>query len=156
MGRKKTYTSAKRLKEDIEAYFAGITVRRAVTEFIDTGERTNKGKPILREVPVKDLNGEPIYETVFLKPPTITGLCLFLGISLDTFENYAKDKTLGEVISWARLVIEQYLEEQLSIRDKPQGIIFNLKNNFGYTEKSEVTVGGVEEYIRGLGSEQAF
>ena len=36
---------------------------------------------------------------------------------------------------------ENYLEEILLSQGKPTGVIFNLKNNFGWVDKQEIEVG---------------
>lgn len=66
-----------------------------------------------------------------------------------TFENYSHRPEFAEICSEAKLRIEAYLAEQLNIRDRPQGIIFNLENNFGWKNKKEVELGeGTREAMR--------
>ena len=67
---------------------------------------------------------------------TITGLCYAIGVSKDTFYQYAKDKDFGEIIDEARLIVENAYE--LSLRKNGRtGDIFALKN-FGWVDKTEV------------------
>ena len=72
------------------------------------------------------------------KPWMITGLCIHLHIYKDTFYEYAKIPQFSDSIKLARQMIENYSGRQL-FREVGQvtGIIFNLKNNFGWVDKFE-------------------
>ena len=145
MGRYKAYRTPAALSRAVTAYFTAITRKVRLTEWADTGERTAKGKPVYTEREVLDADGQPVYRTVYTSPPTVTGLCLALGISRDTWENYARDEAYpgyADVVRDARLRFEAYLEEELLSREKGvQGIIFNLQNNYGWREKRELELG---------------
>lgn len=63
---------------------------------------------------------------------TITGLCLAIGINKDTFYEYAKRPEYEEIISYARLIVENSYE--LSLRKNGRTAdIFGLKN-FGWRD----------------------
>lgn len=67
------------------------------------------------------------------RPPTITGLALYLGFnSKQTFYNYGEKKRFMESVNRARMRIEEYAEEQLYSREGQRGAEFNLKYNFGW------------------------
>ena len=89
---------------------------------------------------VLDADGEPITYTEWLRPPTISGICLALGIERSTWQNYADAKRYpkhAKVCERARMRIECYLEELLSTKEKSvQGVIFNLQNNYWNREKA--------------------
>lgn len=125
-GRPKKYT-AKQFREAVEAYFARL---RTIVPMLDP-----LGENLL------DVNGDPIVRTVYTIPPTISGLCLALGIDRSTWQNYAdpeQNPKHAPVCEDVRLRIEAYLEEQLLTREKSlQGIIFNLQNNYGWRERHE-------------------
>lgn len=116
-GRPKKYTK-KSLEAAVKGYFAGIS---------------------------KGGDGSP-WAAEYKRPPTVSGLCLYLGIDRSTWQNYADPKLhpeLREITAYARMRMETYLEEQLLIREKNvQGLIFNLQNNYGWREKREVELGG--------------
>ena len=130
MGRQKKYTK-KTLEEAIDLYFRSISGLRQA--------RNGIGAPIL------DDDGEPIMVRVYAVPPTISGLCLYLGIDRSTWQNYLNREAnpdMAGVAEYARARIEAYLEEQLLVREKSvQGIIFNLQNNYGWKNKTEVELG---------------
>lgn len=71
------------------------------------------------------------------EPYTITGLCIALDICRDTLCEYAKKEEFSDTIKKAKLRVENYLEKHLITDNGTTGIIFNLKNNFGWRDKQE-------------------
>ena len=139
-GRPKKYKTNKALSREIDKYFDSISKTEELSEVYVTG-KDKKGKDILARRAVLNDNGEPIKNTRWLSPPTITGMCLFLGISRQTFDTYCKEAEFLDTTTRARTRIENYLEQQL-YRDKGvNGIIFNLSNNFGWKDKKEIDLG---------------
>lgn len=130
-GRPKKYTK-KSLQQAVDGYFASIS--RKVQALDDDGEV------------IRNDAGEPIWVTEYVRPPSVSGLCLYLGIDRSTWQNYANQELhpeLAGVTAQARVRMEAYLEEQLLTREKNvQGLIFNLQNNYGWREKREVELGG--------------
>ncbi|MBR4204364.1 MAG: hypothetical protein IKQ92_02710 [Clostridia bacterium] len=137
-GRPRKYT-ARDFGEDTEKYFRSISYR---TEDED----------------VLNLDGKPVVRLLYAEPPTISGLCAALGIDRQTWRNYEdeeKNPEFAEVCRGVRMRIEAYLERELLTREKSvQGIIFNLSNNYGWTEKREtanrVEVGLEDETRRAM------
>ena len=68
---------------------------------------------------------------------TLTGLILALGISKETFYQYAKKDEFKEIINRARLRIENTYEQDLRNKGR-SGDIFALKN-FGWRDQQEIT-----------------
>ncbi len=130
MARPKKY-SKKELEEAIEKYFRSISALR---------EARDKNGRVLQNA-----DGEAIMVTEYAVPPTVSGLCLYLGIDRSTWQNYQDEEEnpqLCGVIKKAKARIEAYLEEQLLLREKSvQGIIFNLQNNYGWRQKQEIEFG---------------
>lgn len=155
-GRPRIYKTPAALQRKVGAYFDAISVRRKLTEWVPTGEVTNKGKPILMERDILDREGEPIWALHYIVPPRITALCLYLGISRRTWENYAADEEhypgFREIIEDARLRIEDYLAQESLTRDKGlQGVLFNLQANYGWRERRELELG--DETRRAISTE---
>ena len=127
MARKK-YTP-KAFAEAVEKYFRSITYLRSATDA--------EGDTIY------NTDGEPIRYTDFAIAPSITDLCVRLGICKDTFDAYMRDDRYAEVCRRAKLLIEAWLERQLDTREKSvDGIKFNLTYNFGWSgERREVELG---------------
>lgn len=84
------------------------------------------------------------------EPYTITGLCIALDICRDTLCEYAKKEEFSDTIKKAKLRVENYLEKHLITDNGTTGIIFNLKNNFGWKDKQEnINVDtSYEDYIK--------
>lgn len=153
MGRHKAYSTPGALRRGVQQYFDSIRVLRKVTERVPTGELTAKGRPVFETREVLDLRGEVIVEPVWIRPPTVSGLCLALGISRMTWDSYGRaeeNPELAPVVAEARAVLEAYLEEELLKREKGvQGVIFNLQNNYGWREKREVELGEAARRVVG-------
>lgn len=129
-GRPKKYTKTT-LAKAVERYF------RSISRTIPARDATGGA--------IRNDDGEDIMLTEYVVPPSISGLCLFLGIDRSTWQNYANQEEhpeLHEITAHARARIEAYLEEQLLTREKGlQGIIFNLQNNYNWKQKQEVELG---------------
>ena len=153
--RERKFKNKTALRKAVEDYFASISIEKTYTEPVVVGI-TNRGKPMVEQQPVLDAQGREIKRKVWLRPPTITSLCLFIGISLDTWERYSNEpeKYPGyfDVCENARQIVRAYLEEELVFRDKVQGIIFALENNYNMKNKIEMS-GGLESYLKRLDEE---
>lgn len=89
------------------------------------------------------------------EPYTVTGLCLALDITRETLNQYLKDEQFSDTIKKAKLKVENYLEKHLIIDSSTTGIIFNLKNNFGWTDKQELKhSGNINNPFEGLSTEE--
>lgn len=74
------------------------------------------------------------------RPPTLAGLCYFLGFqdkqALSEYEGYGDEFSLP--VKKARLRIEEDRSERLLGKDTfTPGVIFDLKNNHGWKDKTE-------------------
>ena len=68
--------------------------------------------------------------------PTITGLCMALGCCRQTLLNYEFDERFLDTVKKAKMQVEMALERHL-YGQSVTGAIFNLKNNFGWKDKTE-------------------
>lgn len=131
-GRPKKYGSKKALADAIDRYF------RSISRTIHAKD-AKTGKPIYND------DGEPIMITQYIKPPTVSALCLYLGIDRATWFRYCDGQLHPEfesVTAKTKERIEAYLEEQLLTRERGvQGVIFNLQNNYGWRQRQEVELG---------------
>lgn len=75
--------------------------------------------------------------------PTVSGLALHLGVDRRTIVNYSNKEEYFPTIKKARARIEAHLEKKL-FGNNVTGLIFNLKNNFDWKDKSEVAQTNVE------------
>ena len=94
------------------------------------------------------------------KPYTMSGLALYLDMDRRSLLNYSKDEKFFPTIKKARDRVENFVEERL-FDTRAAGIIFNLKNNFGWIEEQKINhtanvnnyAGLTEEELRKLASE---
>lgn len=130
-GRKPMYKTPAEMQEAIDGYFKlceGSVLKD------DDGE------------PVYNKHGQPII--VGARPPTVTGLALFLGFtSRQALLNYQAKKTFVDTVTRAKARCEEYAESRLYDKDGFNGARFSLVNNFkGWSDKPEgaMSDGGVQ------------
>lgn len=127
-GRPLKFKSAKALQERIDAYFESC-FRPVLPE---------SGLPV-----VNQMTGEPLL-TQF-RPFTMGGLAAYLDCDRKTLLNYSERDEYFLTIKRARQKIEAYAEEQLYTPKIAAGVIFNLKNNFGWKDQQDVQLNGSME-----------
>ena len=71
------------------------------------------------------------------KPYTMSGLALALGIDRATLVRYGDKDLFANQIKEAKAKVEAMLEENLYRLGNNSGIIFNLKNNYGWKDVIE-------------------
>lgn len=71
------------------------------------------------------------------KHPGVIGLACFLNVNKATLYDYEGRDQFSDTIKKHKQRIEAYLEECLH-NNAVTGTIFNLKNNFGWKDKTEV------------------
>jgi len=85
---------------------------------------------------------------VIQKPYTISGLCLYLGITRETINQYSKKLEYAAILANAKSKVENYCEENtMSGKLNPIFSIFSLKNNFGWTDRIEVNSNSQPEQL---------
>lgn len=73
------------------------------------------------------------------KPYTVSGLAYALGTNRQTLINYEDKSGFIDTIKSAKAKIERFNEEMLYSKDvSTTGVIFNLKNNYGWKDKQEI------------------
>jgi hypothetical protein len=123
-GRPLKFKSVKQLEKKIDEYFESCMEEQWYQDL------EGNWKPVL------DRNGNVVKKQV--KPFTITGLASFLGTNRQTLLNYEERDEFFDTINKAKTKIEAYAEESLWSPKIAPGVIFNLKNNFGWVDKQEV------------------
>lgn len=74
----------------------------------------------------------------YKKPPTITGLALALGTNRETLCNYEEKDEFFDTIKESKSRCEQWVEENAMLgKANATFSIFNLKNNYGWKDKTE-------------------
>lgn len=117
-GRPRKFQSPKQLENLIDQYFSTCYQTQEITD-----QEGNK-------VEIKQL----------IRPFTITGLALSLGTTRRTLLEYATKYEPAYIppIKKALEMCHNYAEEQLYTGKQVAGAIFNLKNNYGWVDKTEV------------------
>ena len=80
------------------------------------------------------------------KPYTMTGLAISLGIERKTLVNYSNSDLFYSLVKNAKAKVEEQLEESLYRLGNNSGVIFNLKNNYGWVDKQEQEVVSTNRY----------
>lgn len=126
-GRPKKFSSPKEMQKAIDRYFE---------------ECDNRTKQVY------DKQSGMVIDIVVPKPYTIEGLCVALEIDRDTLLNYEKRQGYEEffgTIKKAKIKVQQNLIERgLEGENNSAVSIFVMKNNFGYKDKSEQEISGID------------
>ncbi len=138
-GRPKKYSPAA-FKRGVNKYFAAISREKALKEKVCIGT-DDAGKDIYRWEPVKNALGEDATVIEYFQRPSVSGLCGYLHMHRDTFNEYSRHEDYADICAAAKNEIEAYLCSQLGSGKGDSGIIFNLQNNFGWKQKQEVELG---------------
>lgn len=129
-GRPKKYKSADDMQVIIDSYF----------------DSCYEDKTIL------DKDGNYVgTEKIMVRPLTITGLALALDMTRDMIIDYQDDAEFSNTIKKAKMKCHNFAEEQLFTNKSAAGVIFNLKNNYGWRDKTEqdITVStGIAERLK--------
>jgi len=123
-GRPLKFENEKELQDNIDGYFASCFEQKDIERIVGKG----KNKKIIREVIIQQI-----------RPFTITGLALYLDTSRKVLCEYEDERPeFSNAIKKAKVKIENFTEEQLYNSKNVAGVIFNLKNNYGWVDKREV------------------
>ena len=145
MGRPKKYT-AKSLAQGVKEYFDTLSYETPAMISTPTGEVDEEGRlkfiTKLLYLPGEEVGipGAPVTVRQWLRPPSLAGLCLRLGISRETWSSYGQDEKLCGVVEQARAVMEDYWTAQLNGKGAA-GARFALSSNYGWRERHEVEMG---------------
>ena len=140
MGRHRKYQSDAALRKAAERYFASISRTVPVMEEKWTREKDKYGHFAAEWVPVVNELGEEVTVREYVVPPSVGGLCGYLGISRETWGRYCdgdENPQFAETVRRIRGELRGYLEDQLLVRSGKdlKGVIFSLQNNYGMSEK---------------------
>lgn len=146
-GRPLKFKSVEELQKKIDDYFADCDPHvEEVSEWVEARDskgqlkKDENGLNYLVEVKHKVMTKQ--------KPYTITGLALALDTSRETLLDYEKGKyddddpiedhkpEFSDTIKRAKIKCQNYAEVML-FANSPTGAIFNLKNNYGWKDKTE-------------------
>lgn len=115
VGRPLTYKTVDDLQKAIDEYF----------EYCDNR---------IKQIHTKE--GETVAIT-HPAPYTMSGLARALGLSRQALSEYSHKEQFGDTIKAARDRVQEDIETRLMETSNQSGAIFNLKNNFGWKDKTE-------------------
>lgn len=148
MARPRKFKTKAEFAAAVEGYFDSICYRETVTVRVpltdDDGKIAidDKGHTVYIDKAVISVAGEPIEREFYAVPPTIHGICDYLGIGHDAWSNYAKRNGFSEIVTRARARIERFLEEGLYENPRAaRGIMLNLTSNYGWSNRQTVEMG---------------
>lgn len=145
----KAYTP-QQLEKRIQDYFDSITTTYPLFDSILIG-KDEEGKAIYDKTPRLNNKGEQLYGTTYHEHPSITGLANYLDIHRDTLHEYSTQASYSDTIKRAKQKMEKYLEDHL-YGNNVAGVIFNLKNNYGWKDRQEIDANinvtkGLEDWL---------
>ncbi len=130
MAKKKRY-SCRSLLEGVDGYFASISRTVEARERVEVGSKSFEERPILNDA------GQPIRYREYVVPPTIWGLCEYLGISQSQWNRYcdrSEHPELQEAVQRAAGLMREWKEQALLTRKDVRGIIYHMQNHLGGLE----------------------
>lgn len=135
-GRPLKFKTPRELQEKIDAYFHDCDPHmEVVDEWLEARDKEGKLK--------KDENGLNYLVQVThkimtkQKPYTFTGLALALNTSRETLIDYREREGFSDSLKGALDKCQSYAEQTLYTAPNVTGAIFNLKNNYGWQDKTE-------------------
>jgi hypothetical protein len=121
-GRPLKFETPEIMQELIDKYFKTCTTRRLLQAGGEVSEESESALDFT----------EDAY-------PTITGLCLALDTTRDLLIDYTERDEFSDTIKKAKNRVEAFNEQRL-FGNNVTGVIFNLKNNFGWKDKTETDI----------------
>lgn len=88
-------------------------------------------------------------------PPTVCGLALALDMTRETLLQYEKQGEFSDAIKRAKMKIAaNYERMMITGKGSAVGLIFNMKNNFGWRDQQEVKHSGSVDIAQTLKAAQ--
>ncbi len=117
VGRPLKYKTVKALDDAVQDYFAWCDNRMTSVYVKDLGDNVQISSPA---------------------PYTMSGLARALGITRQNLLEYQARDQFSDTVRRARQRVEEYAETMLYEGRNAAGVIFNLKNNFGWVDQTQV------------------
>ena len=138
-GRPLKFKTVEELQQKIDEYFNYCNPHPVQLVRYEYPQKTIVDK-LGKETEVDDTSKKPdsiVYWGISRQQPyLITGLANFLETSRETLINYENRDEFFDTIKAAKDKCEEFMEQNLLVSNAT-GPIFNLKNNYGWKDKSE-------------------
>ena len=148
--------TAKKLKNAVNDYFAGIRRMATVKEPIPTGRRDSHGHEIYEMVEVENERGEVVMTEEWILPPSIPDLLDHIGVKEEEWGQIKSDGGMKEIALAAEKKVERYLRRELLTRPNKaiKGVVLTLQKDFGFGDgTTEAPEGGTLEQLLGVDGE---
>jgi hypothetical protein len=137
-GRPLKFKTVAELQKKIDAYFAACDPHiETVTVLEYPTKEQKKGN---KTIQIPDSSAEPVEvkrKRISTQVPyTVTGLALALDTTRETLLDYENKDKFSDAIKRAKLKIHNFTELKL-FENNSTGAIFNLKNNYGWRDRTE-------------------
>lgn len=160
VGRPLKFKSVEELEKKIDAYFADCDPHvEEGKEWRPVMVKKQRGKETLWIPKKTDIPDDwrllPYMRMTKQKPYTVTGLALWLGTDRELLISYEKREAYSDIIRRAKALIHTSWEEALwNEKISTSGVIFNLKNNWGWKDRVEAVHEPMETGYEHLTSEE--
>lgn len=155
VGRPKKWETVEELEDQIQAYFASCFIVKTERQRVAVPPpdcecdknlecKCPKAYEYL-DVPLKDEAGNVLLQQI--QPFTVTDLAIALDTTRETLLDYEKkpeNAQFSDAIKKAKQIVLAFNERRLHSSNQVTGVIFNLKNNFGYVDRVENLNANVE------------
>ena len=140
-GKPLLFDTPEKLEKALNDYFDSITITELKYQLVKVGE-DEEGKPIYEQEPILNNKGTQVTRTRYYENPSILAMCRHIGTTRETIREYEMREGYVDTIKKAKARVEEYLENELYRKEQVTGVIFNLKNNFGWKDKQEIETSG--------------
>ena len=140
-GKPLLFDTPEKLEKALNDYFDSITITELKYQLVKVGE-DEEGKPIYGQEPILNNKGTQVTRTRYYENPSILAMCRHIGTTRETIREYEMREGYVDTIKKAKARVEEYLENELYRKEQVTGVIFNLKNNFGWKDKQEIETSG--------------
>lgn len=148
--------TAKKLKTEIDGYFAKISRMAPVKEPVPTGRKDSQGHEIYEMVEMKNGLGEVVMAEEWILPPSIHDLLDCIGMTEEEWEQLKSEDSLKKIAVAAEKKVERYLRRELLTRPNKaiKGVVLTLQKDFGFGDDAASTPeGGTLEQLLGVDGE---
>lgn len=121
--------SPRGLLRAVEGYFLSISRTVTAQEQLDCGETDGAGKKVLSKKPICNDLGQPIRYREYVVPPTVWGLCEYLGLCREDWEALCSQPRYRDAAALAEGRFRGWNQEALLTRKDVRGIIYHLEHD---------------------------
>lgn len=132
-GRPPIYETPEQMQRIIDLYFAACKINQLI-------KITDQDKEDL--ISGYSEEDKEVIDYIDDFAPTVSGLAYILNMTTETLRVYGTNNEFSATVKRAKQRIEKFLEGNL-YGQAVTGTIFNLKNNFGWKDKTETEHSGV-------------